>query len=173
MYKQSQFALRPAGRGRAAKAPTAGAIVRNKANSPGNRIGTKPSSGKELCRIYLRQPSCRTKPIFHHSSIPIGRQSCKTNPISESGPAGGQLNCGFRIADCGLKTDQRPPRAGAGTLYKQTQFPGGESCSRIAPFHHSRPKPIVRNEPNFGGRPVKTGTDRAKQSQLAGCGNGR
>ncbi len=63
MYKQSQFAPGPAARRWAARAPTAGAIVRNKANFGASRIADKPFEGIELRQMYLPHQFGKTKPI--------------------------------------------------------------------------------------------------------------
>ncbi len=100
-------------------------------------------------------------PVFHHSTIPIQCQLCKTNPIwPGSGRAGSRrtkdakrtqfLDCGLRppvaaggdnIADGGLETDLRRdaspalrPTASAlrrAKCAKRTQFPAGTGGTRL------------------------------------------
>ncbi len=97
------------------------------------------------------------------------------------------MNCGLRMTDCGFGTDLRRdtcpagllPRACAGRLYKRTQLAGANHAKRtqfppteipqrsiIPPFHYSSPMRIVRNEPNWAGRPSPQRTKRAKRTQF-------
>ncbi len=62
------------------------AIVRNKANFGGNRVGAKQFEGKELCRMYLPHRFCKTKPIL--ATMPIGRSAFPGGPACETKPKG-------------------------------------------------------------------------------------
>ena len=114
----------------------------------GLRIEDRVAAGPS--RLRPARAVCTNKPNFRQSNRKgkccVGKElwlsgpaksTGKTKPIARSGAPRRCLDCGFperhratgvrlrrscRIADCGLGTN-RPPRACAGRLYKQTQFP--------------------------------------------------
>lgn len=135
--------------------------MRNKPNLAPVRIRAKYIAAKKLGAIRRNMDTGETKPIL---PLRIGGQTCRLRPA--------QANCA-----------------------KQTQFPADKISHRstIPSFRYSKREPIARNKANFsivdcglGTDPQRNtcpaacrlpprtspGADCAKQTQLAGCGNG-